>query len=192
MNWNNHSKLAGSHAFLSASQYAWLRDDSEKLKKRYLKFLAIQRGTDLHDLAMRHIKLGVEMPQTTRTLDQYINDAIGFRMSPEVLLYYSDNCFGTADTISFDEKTQMLRIHDLKTGEHPARMEQLYIYAALFCLEYNKKPGAIGIELRIYQNDAIVIANPQADEILPIMEKIIEGDKIINAIKNPSDEITIK
>lgn len=183
MQWNNHSKLSGSHAFLSASQYGWLNDDDEKLKRRYVKFLAAQRGTDLHDLAMRHIKLGVEMPQTNRTLDQYVNDAIGFRMSPEVTLYYSDNCFGTADSIAWDERLKFLRIHDLKTGEHPAKMEQLYVYAALFCLEYNKKPGSIGIELRIYQSDGIIYANPTAEEILPIMDKIIRFDKIITELK---------
>ena len=183
MKWNNHSKLAGSHAFLGASQHAWLRDDPEKLKRRYLKFLAIQRGSDLHDLAMRHIKLKVEMPQTTRTFDQYVNDAIGYRLDPEVPLYYSENCFGTADAIGFDEKLKILRIHDLKTGERPASMEQLYIYAALFCLEYNKKPGSIGIELRIYQSNDILIANPSAEEILPIMDKIIQFDKIINELK---------
>ena len=183
MNWNNHSKILGSHAVLGASQHAWLNYDPDKLKRWYVRLQANQRGTDLHDLAMRHIKLGVEMPQTTRTLDQYINDAIGFRMSPEVPLYYSENCFGTADAISFDEKTKMLRIHDLKTGERPAKMEQLYIYAALFCLEYHHKPGTIGIELRIYQSDGIIVANPQADEILPIMEKIITFDKIIRELK---------
>jgi len=183
MQWNNHSKILGSHAVLGASQHSWLSYDPEKLKRWYVRMQANQRGTDLHDLAMRHIKLGVEMPQTTRTLDQYINDAIGYRMSPEVPLYYSENCFGTADAISFDEKTKMLRIHDLKTGEKPAKMEQLYIYAALFCLEYHHKPGSIGIELRIYQSDGIIIANPQADEILPIMEKIILFDKIIRELK---------
>lgn len=183
MNWNNHSKIVGSHAFLGASSYAWLNDDPEKLKRRYLKFLAVQRGTDLHDLACRMIKLGVNAPDTGRTFDKYVNDAIDFRMKPEVPLYYSDNCFGTADTIVFDEKLKMLRIHDLKTGERPAKMEQLYIYAALFCLEYHKKPGTIGMELRIYQNDEVIVALPQADEILPIMEKIIEFDKILNAIK---------
>ena len=183
MNWNNHSKILGSHAVLGASQHAWLNYDPDKLKRWYVRMQANQRGTDLHDLAMRHIKLGVEMPQTTRTLDQYINDAIGFRMSPEVPLYYSENCFGTADAISFDEKTKMLRIHDLKTGEKPAKMEQLYIYAALFCLEYHHKPGTIGIELRIYQSDGIIYAFPQADEILPIMEKIITFDKIIRELK---------
>lgn len=51
-------------------------------------------------------------------------------MTPEQILYYSDRWFGTADSIAFDKN--MLRIHDLKTGRRPAKMEQLMVYAALF------------------------------------------------------------
>ena len=104
-------------------------------------------------------------------------------MRPEQPLYYSENCFGTADAIAWDEKTKFLRIHDLKTGEVPAHMEQLYIYAALFCLEYHQKPGTMGFELRIYQNNEIVASNPTAEHILPIMDKIIQFDKVLNNIK---------
>ena len=100
---------------------------------------------------------------------------------PEQMLYYSDNCFGTADAISF--KQNVLRIHDLKTGEIPAHMEQLLIYAALFCLEYRVKPGDIQIELRIYQHNEILLHEPTADEILPIMDKIISFDKVLKQIK---------
>ena len=62
-------------------------------------------------------------------------------------------------------------------------MEQLYIYAALFCLEYKMKPGEIDMELRIYQNDDILYAYPTAEEIAPIMDKIIRFDKIIDKMK---------
>lgn len=184
MQWNNHSKILGNHAFLGASQHGWLNDDPEKLKIRYRRFLAVKRGTDLHELAAKMIKLGVELDHSsTRTFDQYVNDAIGFRMTPEQPLYYSDNCFGTADAIAYDEKKRFLRIHDLKTGEVPAKMAQLMIYAALFCLEYHHKPGQMGFELRIYQNDGIDICNPTGEDILPIMDKIIQFDKLLNTIK---------
>ena len=106
-----------------------------------------------------------------------MNDAIGFRMVPEQILYYSDNCFGTADAIIF--KNNFLRIHDLKTGIIPAHMEQLRIYAALFCLEYKVKPGEIDMELRIYQNDEIIVDIPTAEDIAPIMDRIVVSDKII-------------
>lgn len=112
----------------------------------------------------------------------YVNDAIGFGMTPEQVLYYSPNCFGTADTISF--KKNILRIHDLKTGETKASLHQLEVYAALFCLEYDIKPGELDdIELRIYQNDDVLVGHPQADDILPIMDSIIHFDKLIEKCK---------
>ena len=111
----------------------------------------------------------------------YVNDAIGYKMTPEQPLYYSENCFGTADAICF--RNDLLRIHDLKTGVTPAHIEQLRIYAALFCLEYKIKPGNIDIELRLYQSDDIITENPTAEIILPIMDKIISFDKVINKIR---------
>ena len=106
-------------------------------------------------------------------------------MTPEQLLYYSENCFGTADAISFRNKE--LRIHDLKTGTTKTHMEQLMIYAALFCLEYKKKPRNIKIELRIYQNNEVLIHNPEVDEIAPIMDKIIQFDKLIKEINSEGE-----
>ena len=111
----------------------------------------------------------------------YVNDAIGFKMDTEVQLAYSENCFGTADAICF--RRNELRIHDLKTGELPAHVEQLLIYAGLFCLEYRVKPGDIKCELRLYQSDEIKIYNPEVPEIAMVMDKIITADKIINQIK---------
>ena len=181
MIFNNHSNLLGNHAFLSASKYHWINYDPEKLAIAYKNFLAVQKGTELHEFAAQCIKLGQKLPKSKKTLNMYVNDAIGFNMTPEQVLYYSDNCFGTADSISF--RNNLLRIHDLKTGEIPAHMEQLLIYAALFCLEYKVKPGEIQFELRIYQTDDILICNPTAEDILPIMDKIISFDKIINNIK---------
>ena len=111
----------------------------------------------------------------------YVNDAISFRMVPEQVLFYSENCFGTADTIAFRNNT--LRIHDLKTGVVPAHMEQLEIYAALFCLEYKIKPATIDIELRLYQNNEILYHTPTVEDIAPIMDKIVTFDKVIRKVK---------
>lgn len=111
----------------------------------------------------------------------YVNDAIGFKMVPEQILYYSENCFGTTDAIAF--RNGLLRIHDLKTGVIPTHMEQLEIYAALFCLEYHVSPGEIDMELRLYQNNEILFLNPTADDILPIIDKIQTFDKIIDRVK---------
>ena len=98
-------------------------------------------------------------------------------MTPEQVLYYSDRFFGTADSICF--RNGMLRIHDLKTGKTPVHMEQLEVYAALFCLEYKIKPSDIDMELRIYQNDQILYHNPTAEDILPIMDKIVHLNKLL-------------
>jgi hypothetical protein len=181
MNFNKHSTLEGQHAFLGASKYHWINYTDEKLAETYSKFLAVQRGTVLHEFAAQCIRLGQKLPKSTKTLNMYVNDAIGFRMIPEQILYYSENCFGTADSISF--RRNILRIHDYKSGVIPAHMEQLQIYAALFCLEYKVKPADINIELRLYQNDEIIIDNPDQEIIVPIMDKIITFDKIINRIK---------
>lgn len=181
MNFNKHSNLIGQHAFLGASKYHWINYSTDKIATSYSNFLAAQRGTELHEFAAQCIRLGQKLPKSKKTLNMYVNDGIGYRMEPEQILYYSENCFGTADTISF--RKNVLRIHDFKSGLVPAHMEQLYIYAALFCLEYKTKPGEIDIETRLYQFDDIVIDNPGADIILPIMDKIIVFDKIINKIK---------
>ena len=178
MKWNDHFKLRDKHAFMSASNYHWLNDDDEKFKKRYMNFLSVQRGTELHETAAKLIKNGIKLPRSKKTFNCYVNDAIGYHMRPEQILYYSDNCFGTADSIIFSNG--LLRIHDLKTGVSPASMSQLFIYDALFCLEYDIKPGDIRIENRIYQNDEIKVVEPTAEVIAPIMNKIIIFDKIMN------------
>lgn len=184
MNWNRHSDLEGTHAFLSASKYHWINYDSDKLVESYSNFLATQKGTELHDFASRCIKLGQKLPKKNLTLNMFVNDAIGFKMESEQILYYSENCYGTADAISF--RNGMLRIHDLKTGKILAHMEQLMVYAALFCLEYKVKPGEIGIELRLYQNDEAVIYSPEVEEIVGIMDKIVTFDRIIRKIQEES------
>lgn len=191
MKFNDHKNLEGFHAFLGASKYHWINYDPEKLAESYRRQQATLQGTVLHEFAAQAIKLGIKVKNTKTTLNMYINDAIGFKMTPEQVLYYSENCFGTTDAISFRKNPKtgnfILRIHDLKTGATPAHMEQLMIYAALFCLEYKVKPSEIDIELRIYQSDEILIMNPTAEDIVPIMDKIITADKIIDRIKQEEE-----
>lgn len=182
MNWNNHSALKGEHAFLSASKYHWVNYDGEKLENVYLSWLAIQRGTELHDLASRLIDLKQKLPRSNKSLNLYVNDGIGFKMQTEQVLYYSPNCFGTADSIIF--RDNVLRIHDFKSGKTPASMKQLEIYSALFCLEYEENPNNIDIELRIYQLDEVLVHHPEPEDILYIMEKIKDFDKRINQLKD--------
>ena len=182
MIFNRHSALEGQHAFLGASRYHWINYDEDKVAESYSRFLAIQKGTVLHQFAAQCISLGQRLPKSRKTLNMYVNDAIGYKMTPEQVLYFSENCFGTADSIVF--RDGLLRIHDLKTGTvSPGHMEQLEIYAALFCLEYKYKPGDIDMELRLYQNNEILYHHPTAEDIVPIMDKIISFDKIITKIK---------
>lgn len=181
MNFNKHYNINGSHAFLGASKYHWVNYDEEKLVLAYNRFLAKEKGTRLHDYACESIRLGIRLPKTKKTLNMYVNDAIGFRMEPEQPLFYSENCFGTADAISF--RQNFLRIHDLKTGLVKGSVTQLEIYAALFCLEYDISPNSIDIELRIYQTDEILIHEPNREDILYIMDKIIVFDREIDKLK---------
>lgn len=187
-----HKNLQGLHAPFSASQSSWLRYDDEKVKEVYANRKAAEMGTRLHAWAAETIKLGLKQPRSKKTISAYVNDAIGFKMEPEVVLFYSERFFGTADAICFreedveinDERVRIpvLRIHDLKTGKGRVHMDQLMVYAALFCLEYGIKPGEIFIELRIYQNDDILCHNPGADEIVPIIDTIIHFDKMLKKL----------
>jgi hypothetical protein len=186
MNFNKHSNLQGEHSFLSPSKYHWINYDEDKIGSAYLKFLAAQKGTQLHDFACQCIRLGIKLPKNKQTLNSYVNDALGFRMIPEQPLFYSENAFGTADAISFRDK--ILRIHDLKTGVSPVSMSQLEIYVAFFCLEYEMNPKKIDIELRLYQSDEIVVHKPEWESIQDIMKKVVSFDERINLIKTDLED----
>ena len=201
MNFINHTDLKGKHALLAPSQPHWLNYSEDDLYKKFVSTYAQSMGTLLHDLAETLIRNSIKLKKTDKNvvlvhllkndipraaidIDRiynnfmnYVNDAIGFKLTPEQPLVYSEYCFGTADAISF--RNNLLRIHDYKSGTLPAKMEQLMVYAALFCLEYKFKPGEIEMELRIYQNDEIIFHNPTADDIAPIMDTIIHSDKMI-------------
>jgi hypothetical protein len=140
-----------------------------------------RRGSELHDLAQKAIRLGVRFPDTEETINKYVNDCIGFRMVPEQMLFYSNNCFGTADAINF--RVNKLRIFDLKTGITKCKITQLEIYAALFCLEYNYKPIDIDVELRLYQNDEVQVFEGDPLEITRIMSQIVVFDQRIEKFR---------
>jgi hypothetical protein len=182
MRFNSHSRLADSHAFLSPSNYHWVNDTEEKMDLRIATYYAARRGSDLHDLACQLIKLKVNLPDNGTTLSSYVNDCIGFRMTPEQTLRYTDNCYGKTDAIGFNKKNQ-LRIFDLKTGVNPAKMTQLYVYAAIFCLEYNFKPIDIEMEFRIYQNDDVEIEKGDPLIVTQIMSQIVFYDQRIDQLR---------
>lgn len=181
MLFNTHSALVGQHAFLSASKHHWTNYDDEKLERVFIASMAARRGTELHALACDLIRLGVKLPRSSQSLNMYVNDALGFRMTPEQVLFYSNNCFGTVDAIAF--RRNLLRIHDLKTGVTQSSFRQLEIYAALFCLEYKFKPAEIGMEFRIYQNDEVKVLEGDPDIITHIMDRIVMFDRRINELR---------
>lgn len=181
MIFNEHYGISGRHAFLSPSQYHWLNYTPEKLEERYYNEQAKKRGTELHEFASMAIKLGRKLPKNKDTVNMFVNDALGYSMESEQPLYYSENCFGTADAISFHKNH--LRIHDLKTGSTQASMLQLFVYAALFCLEYEYDPHDIQITLVIYQLNERVECVPEGDEIQEVMDKIVEFDQFVNKFK---------
>lgn len=211
MNFNKHYDKEGQHAIFSASSWRWLNDDNESLLKRLCANYAQSVGTILHAIAYKHIKYLIKMNKYDKknvilellangipgvvidmmdmdtvfeNLMAYVNDGVGFKMHPEVLLYYSDNFFGTTDAIHYNENTRFLRIHDYKSGVTPAHMEQLEIYAALFCLEYRIKPSELnGAELRIYQSKEVLYHNPEPDDIFAIAEKIVSFEKFLNQLR---------
>lgn len=203
MFWNDHSKLKGQHAFLGASNYHWINWDDETLAQRYYSQYATSVGTVLHEFAencinsrmklTKHDKHAVEMalylggiPKGAVDIDKallnllpFVNDAIGYHMSSEVILYYSKNCYGTTDAIGYQEKEHILRIHDYKSGVTPAHFEQLLIYAALFYLEYHKKPSEHITELRIYQSNEVSVYTPDPMEVEKYMDMIRSRDMYI-------------
>lgn len=155
---NSHPRLEGTHAFLSPSSYHWINYDQAKLLERLNAAEAASRGSSLHELAAHAISEQVYLREdeenlATYCLAMYVNDAIDFGMVPEQTLFYSLNCYGTTDSIGFEEENMFLRIHDFKSGVSPTSEKQLYVYGALFCLEYGYLPYEMNGELRIYQFD---------------------------------------
>ena len=194
------------HAFLSPSKYTWVNSDQDKVISAFVTSFSQPIGTLLHEFAAERIEFGkrlgkrdkdspwhwlrhngipdfaIDMDRLYPNLMAYVNDAIYFGMDPEKRLEFSDNCFGTADSISF--RSGVLRIHDLKTGETPAHMEQLEIYAALYCLTNDvPDPSHIAMELRIYQSDDIFSHEPDPEIILDIMNRIVDLDRAIEEKK---------
>jgi hypothetical protein len=182
LNFNYHPNFIGKHAFLGASKYHWVNYDMAKMEHTWNNHFAAAKGTRLHGIAKDLILERIRLPKNDKSFNSYVNDAIGFRMTPEQLLVYSDNCFGTADAISFNKN--VLRIHDLKNGTYRVNGFQLDVYAAFFCLEYKMNPYDIEMHLRVYQNDVPYYEHQGDPEwIKAIMDKVVAFDRRIEAMK---------
>lgn len=197
MNFKQPYELKNKHAFFAPSKHTWLKWDEERIREAWKNAKAAELGTALHAHAESCIKYKTKLLDKKTTLGMYVNDAIDYKMDTEVPLYYHDLCFGHADSLCFRRKK--LRIFDLKTGlVTPGSMEQLLIYAALFCFnkpeldkgvwrftgEYTD-PISISYDLRIYQFDQAICYEPSGDEIMEIMNIIIDNtDFVLNDIMN--------
>lgn len=181
MNFNSHFDLKDKHSFLSPSNYHWMNYTPEKLETVYRNNKAKEEGVILHEFARLAIVKNIKLANVKKALNMFVNDAIGFRMTPEQVLYYSHNSFGTADAILF--KDDFLRIHDLKTGITKPSFKQLDAYTALFCLEYGVDPEKIQIEHRLYQGNGFEVNIPDPLYISDIMNIIVEFDILIDNIK---------
>ena len=184
MNFNSHSDLKDAHSFLSPSNYHWLNYTPEKLEAVYRNQKSKEEGTILHAFAALAIEKRIKLANMKKAINMFVNDAIGYKMIPEQVLFYSLNSFGTADAISF--KDNLLRIHDLKTGITKPSFKQLDIYAALFCLEYGVNPEDIRVEERLYQGNGYEVNIPEPLYIRDIMETIMKFDVILENIKQNS------
>lgn len=185
MNFNSHSGVEGQHAFLSPSNYHWINYDDQKLEARFRSYTAARRGSELHEFAKDAIRLGIKLSRANPTMSMYVKDGIDYKMAVEQPLYFSENCFGTTDTISFNRG--VLRIHDLKTGLIAGSFHQLEVYAALFCLEYGYSPFDIRIEFRIYQNKKVEVRDGDPKFILDLMDLIIYFDSKLQEFKMDGD-----
>ena len=205
MKWNEHRNLEGCHAFLSPSKYTWMTKTNEEIVQSYTNSYSQAIGTLMHAYAADYIRFreklkksdsrsakidlmrrgipefAIDIRSFFNTVMTYVNDSIDYMMDPEIPLYYSDLCFGTADSIQYSNG--LLRIHDLKTGQTIAKMDQLKGYAALFFLEYGYKPDRVHTELRIYQSDDILVLEPEPEEIKEVMEVIVEKDRVLQKLK---------
>lgn len=187
MQWNKHYDLSRKHALLGASQNSWLNYDQDRVRQIYESSKRKELGTELHAFASQAIKHRIKLGRLKKSVNQFVNDAIGFNMESEKVLYYSDVAFGTADAICF--RDGVLRIHDLKTGDIPVKkFNQLDIYAALFCLEYDVDPTKIEIVQRLYQANRIKENNPDPYRIADIMDKIVRFSAILIQLQDEEGE----
>lgn len=208
------------HALLSASQSSWVNKDDDQVLMQWARGYSQALGTAMHEMAYFHIKhlfkvskaskkeillqllsrynipeaaieIGFDFDLLFENWMIYVNDAIGFRLEPEVPLKYSDIAFGTADAVlPLDSiiKNNIIRIHDYKSGTSPVHASQLLVYDAFLCLEYDLRPGDFKHILCFYQvkkdEDGIFIPTvstyePTVDELSHIMDDIKHKSELI-------------
>lgn len=123
------------------------------------------------------------------SVKMFVCDSIGFRMESEQKLSVSKVIEGTADAVRFYPKDNLLRISDLKTGSRPAKIEQVFIYAALYCYENRLDPLKTNFEARIYQNGEIYIEQPTGEEIKSLLNTILHINEVVSKFERGESSV---
>ena len=181
------------HSTFSPSDKSWLNFDREKIRQRVMMARAIQRGTELHELAKHCIDMRTPLDPSNGIISAYVRDCIDFGMDTEVSLMYSEDIGGTADALKFDMCNSILRISDLKTGERKASIAQVVLYAALWCLINRVNPMSIGYDLRIYGHTSQRLASGEEKEGEELVcEKVNDAAVHIQYVQSIIDEIAVE
>lgn len=170
-----------SHQITLSSKASGIREVEKGIKthiyEKYLVNTSKCYDPDFGELLLKHLHyIPGEAFVTTK---DFINDSIGFRMESEKKLTLSDKFYGTADAVRYYTKENLLRVSDLKTGKRPAKIEQVFTYAALYCYEFHLEPLKTNFEARIYQNAEIYIEQPNGEDINDILQNILHKNEVL-------------
>ena len=170
MIFNKHSELEGRHAILSPSKHYWLNYDDEGLMRNYISSFATDIGTLVHEYASDRIKyrlpIDIENEEAKNGLLMHLlKNGIPFRVIDLDRLFYN-----------------LVPYVNDAIGYRMASMDQLLCYAGLFFLEYKRdyRPQTMKVELRIYQNQEVLVNQPSSEEVKAVMDKIIHGDAVLS------------
>lgn len=177
------------HATFSPSDKSWLNYDREKIRQRVMVARAVQRGTELHELAEHCIRIKTPLDNSNGVIATYVRDCIDFDMSTEHTLTYSEDIGGTADAIRFDDYNNRLYVFDLKTGDRKTSIDQVVIYAALWCLLHYVNPLSITFDLRVYSRShpQRLVSGDEQDEML-VSQRVYDAAESIKYVQSVIDE----
>lgn len=176
------------HATFSPSDKTWLNYDREKIRQRVVAARAVQRGTELHELAEHCIRMKTPLDPSNGVISTYVRDCIEYDMNTEVQMMYSEDIGGTADALHYDQAANRLYVFDLKTGDRKTSINQVIIYAALWCLTNYHNALSMTFDLRIYSktHPQRLVSGEEDDEVLvaqrvyDVCEQIIYVQSIID------------
>lgn len=170
-----------SHQIILGNKPSGIREVEKGVKthiyEKYMCTYSKLYEPEYGDILLRHLRYLPGEAYISAKL--FIGDSIGFHMESEQKLKLSNKINGTADAVRFYPKENLLRVSDLKTGSRPAKIEQVLIYAALYCYENRLDPLKTNFETRIYQNGVIHIEQPDKEDINDIYKNIVHKNEVL-------------